>query len=257
MSPKPFGKPATKEKFEYSLEEGSGDVIPEAKYTLKCTDVKHDTSEAGNPMWVWDFIVAKGKYAGKDFRIYTALTEAAMWKVAEVLEAMGFDATPGQKNEFTRKEAIGRMVLGDIITDTFTAKKGKNKGKERTRSILDSIEAHPKGAGYKPSGSTGNPLVSDSDEEEEDEQEEQMEGEDEELATDDEEEEGSDEEVEDEEGDSEDTDEEEAGNGEDEVEEEDEEETPPAKKTGSIKRPPAPAPAPAVKTKKSPSKATR
>jgi hypothetical protein len=170
----PFGKPSADDVMEYVIEEGSDGLIPDGEYEVKCVGVRPMVSEAGNNMFVWDFVITKGQHAGNDYPIFTALTQAAMWKLTETLEALGFDTTPGQKNKFTKKEAMGRMAIATIIKEI--AKKGKRKGKPQM--TITNLAQHPKGAGYKPAGTTGNPFLDkqaqDRTEEEEENQDENV-----------------------------------------------------------------------------------
>lgn len=167
----PFGKPSSDDVLEYVIPEGSDGLVPDGKYEVKCTGVTSQESEAGNPMFVWNMVITKGQYAGMDFPIFTALTQAAMWKLTETLEALGFDSTVGKKNKLNKSDARGRMAIATMKQEV--QKKGKGKGKKR--SVIQSLEEHPKGAGYKPAGSTGNPFTDrQASEVEEDEQEENV-----------------------------------------------------------------------------------
>jgi len=63
--------------------------IPEGDYPVVVKGVKHETSKAGNPMLVWEFEITEGKHKGKVLRDRTVLQENSLWKLKQLLEAMG------------------------------------------------------------------------------------------------------------------------------------------------------------------------
>jgi hypothetical protein len=65
--------------------------LPEDNYKVRVKSVKHETSRNGNPMLVWEFEVTEGKYKGKVLRERTVLQENSLWKLKQVLEAMGIN----------------------------------------------------------------------------------------------------------------------------------------------------------------------
>lgn len=153
----PFSKPSKDDMFEYELPEGSGDTIPDDKYEVKCVGLVDAPSQAGNPMWTFNFVVTKGQYAGFDAPVFCALTEAALWKLEETLKALGLMDEDGRKVSFSKRDALGRLAIATFEENTY---------KKRTRSQIAALEPHPKGAGYKPKGVTGNPFTDPDPEEE-------------------------------------------------------------------------------------------
>ncbi len=134
----PFKTPQDNDHvFEVDLGEVSSSTIPEGKYIGRLVDIEKSTSKSGNPMWVWHFTIVEGEYAGMEFRLYTALTPAALWKVAETLEALGIE---GQNVKFTPKEVLNTLVVMVINDDDYNG---------QLRSQLSGIYPHPKGAGTK------------------------------------------------------------------------------------------------------------
>lgn len=113
--------------------------IPAGQYEGVLTDLTKQVSEAGNPMWVWKFRLTRGENAGREFSTFTALTPQALWKVAEVVEALGLGAQ-GSASKFSRADAIGRLATLNIVDDNY-------KGQER--SSIGSVSAHPDGAGTR------------------------------------------------------------------------------------------------------------
>jgi hypothetical protein len=124
----PFGAPREEDddSFEVQLpsdeEEASKWVVPEGEYDARVVGLEKEESNAGNPMYVWEFeLLGPGELKGRTFKSWTALTPAAMWKVREVLEALGLGES-GKKAKFTKKDAIGRRCTLDIQDDEYEGK---------------------------------------------------------------------------------------------------------------------------------------
>lgn len=139
------------EEFETNLE-GAGGGPMEGQFIVRCDDVKSDVAKSsGNDMWVWSFGVIsdlKGNdaHSGRSLPLYTALSEAALWKVEETLCALGL-AEPGSQAKFKRSQAIGRLAIAAVsMDDSFDG---------RARPKIDALAPHPRGAGYR--GESGRP----------------------------------------------------------------------------------------------------
>lgn len=153
-APAPFPKPREEEDaFEIDLTgvAGGGSVlIPEGQYEAICIEVKHGYAKSsGNPQWIWRFAIAKGPHAGVELPYYTALTPGALWKVSEVVTALGL-GQPGQKVSFKKEQARNRRCLIEVVTDTYNNQK---------RSSITQILPHPEGSGP----ATGHPAVAQQD----------------------------------------------------------------------------------------------
>ena len=139
----PFGNPQDNDgaiTFEVDLSNETGSTtIPEGDYIGRLVNLEKTTSKAGNPMWVWDFAITEGEYAGMEFRLFTAITPAALWKLAETLEALGVGGF-GQAIKFTTEEVLNTLVVMHVYDDDYNG---------QLRSQLDGITAHPNGAGTK------------------------------------------------------------------------------------------------------------
>lgn len=90
--------------------------IPDGNYKVKCIDIEQTVSKGGNPMFVWDFEVSEGKYAGFQSKVFTAITPAAMWKVAETVIALGVGQT-GSVVKFKRTDVLNKEC-GALIEET-------------------------------------------------------------------------------------------------------------------------------------------
>ena len=100
--------PMGSDNFEVDLSEvTSGFTIPDGVYKVKCTEIEQTVSKGGNPMFAWTFEVSGGPHTGFQSKVFTALTPAAMWKVAETVEALGVGQT-GQVVKFKRSDVLNK-----------------------------------------------------------------------------------------------------------------------------------------------------
>lgn len=112
--------------FEVDLTEVStGFTIPDGNYKVKCTEVEQSVSKGGNPMFVWTFDVSEGPHTGFQLKMFTAITPAAMWKVAETVVALGIGQT-GSVVKFKRSDVIGKECGAAV-------EKVDSNGQERSR----------------------------------------------------------------------------------------------------------------------------
>ena len=96
-------------------------LIPEGTYRVRCIDVEQSVSKSGNPMFVWTFVVIGTPNAGHELKVFTAITPAAMWKVAEVVIALGIGQT-GQTVKFQRSDVINRECGAMVETSKYNDK---------------------------------------------------------------------------------------------------------------------------------------
>lgn len=96
-------------------------AIPDGTYKAKCIEVSQDVSKSGNPMFVWEFEIADGQYAGRTFKSWTAITPAAMWKVAETVIALGI-GQQGQVVKFKRQDVLNKECGLVIEQDEYNGK---------------------------------------------------------------------------------------------------------------------------------------
>lgn len=116
----PVGTPmpnGAADSFEVDLTDvESQGLIPEGSYLARCANVEQSVSKGGNPMFVWDFELLEGGGKGRILKVFTAITPAAMWKVAETVIALGVGQT-GQVVKFKRSDVVGRDC-GVMVADT-------------------------------------------------------------------------------------------------------------------------------------------
>lgn len=113
------GAPASPDNFEVDLSDVQDNfTIPDGNYRMKCMNVEQGVSKAGNPQFVWTFQISEGQYTGREFKSFTAITPAAMWKVAETVEALGIGQT-GSVVKFKRTDVVGKECGAIIEQDTY------------------------------------------------------------------------------------------------------------------------------------------
>ena len=119
-APTPGGSapaPSSSDEFMIDLTEvEDSSLIPEGTYKVRCINVEQQVSKGGNPMFVWDFEIVGTDYAGRVLKVFTAITPAAMWKVAETVQALGVGGT-GEVVKFKRSDVLGKEC-GAVIEDT-------------------------------------------------------------------------------------------------------------------------------------------
>lgn len=114
--PSQAGAP-TPDSFEVDLSNvESGFTIPDGAYRVRCVDVEQTVSKGGNPMFVWTFEISEGNHKGFQSKVFTAITPAAMWKVAETVVSLGV-GQQGQIVKFKRSDVINKEC-GAIIEKT-------------------------------------------------------------------------------------------------------------------------------------------
>ena len=117
--PAPTGAPANNDNFEVDLSDVQDNFkIPDGLYKVKCTDVEQGVSKAGNPQFIWTFQIAEGDFTGREFKSFTAITPAAMWKVAETVQALGVGQT-GTVVKFKRTDVIGKECGAQIEVNEY------------------------------------------------------------------------------------------------------------------------------------------
>lgn len=115
--PMPGGAASGPDSFEVDLTDvQSGFTIPDGNYKVKCIEIEQSVSKGGNPMFVWTFEVSEGAHIGFQSKVFTAITPAAMWKVAETVQALGVGQT-GSVVKFKRSDVINKEC-GALIEKT-------------------------------------------------------------------------------------------------------------------------------------------
>ena len=117
-SPLPGGNAAA-DSFEVDLSETTDNYkVDDGAYRLKCVEIEQSISQSGNPMFIWSFVIVDGKFSGREFKMWTAITPAAMWKVAEAVQALGVGQT-GQVVKFNRSDVVNKECGGLIEVQEY------------------------------------------------------------------------------------------------------------------------------------------
>lgn len=75
-------------------------------YTADCVKIEdYDKRPNGSFGWIWHY-----KIEGLDFRIYTAFSKAARWKLIEVLKAHGYPVEEAGLNEIDPNAFVGTTI---------------------------------------------------------------------------------------------------------------------------------------------------
>lgn len=132
---------ASNDSFEVDLtgvEAGGGFVIPDGVYKVRCMNVEQTVSKSGNPMFVWDFEVSEGPKAGFKSKVFTAVTPAAMWKVAETVIALGV-GQQGSVVKFKRSDVLNKECGALFETTEYN---GQNRSQiSRVMTLQEMAEA--------------------------------------------------------------------------------------------------------------------
>jgi len=117
MVPPPSHGRAANDTFEVDLSAAeSSFLVPDGIYHMRCIGIEQTISKSGNPMFVWTFTIVSGDHAGKEFKLFTVTTPAAMWKVAECVHAFGIGEA-GEVVKFKASDVINREC-GALIEES-------------------------------------------------------------------------------------------------------------------------------------------
>lgn len=102
--------------------ETSRKTIPEGVYTLVVDSATQKSSQGGNPMIVFEFSVAEGKYQGSKLYENCSLQPQALFKLKSVLIALGLDI-PNKAFDLDLKDLIGLTCEADVGHEVYEGKK--------------------------------------------------------------------------------------------------------------------------------------
>ena len=142
--PMPGGHQTANDSFEVDLtgvEVGGGFVVPDGVYRVRCVNVEQSVSKGSNPMFVWDFEISDGPKAGFKSKVFTAITPAAMWKVAETVIALGV-GQEGSVVKFKRSDVLNKECGALFETTEYN---GQNRSQiSRVMTLAEMAEAKAK-----------------------------------------------------------------------------------------------------------------
>lgn len=102
--------------------EASRKTIPEGVYTLVVDSATQKSSQGGNPMIVFEFSVAEGKYQGSKLYENCSLQPQALFKLKSVLIALGMNI-PNKAFDLDLKDLIGMTCEAEVGHETYEGKK--------------------------------------------------------------------------------------------------------------------------------------
>lgn len=91
---------------------GNYEPMPAGDYVLEIEDIEERVSKAGNEMLNITFNVAEGEYEGRKIFEFYVLTEKALWKLKDLLVALGIN-TEGQV-DVSVDDLVGEMLIGNV-----------------------------------------------------------------------------------------------------------------------------------------------
>lgn len=91
---------------------GNFEPIPAGDYVLEIENIEERVSKAGNDMLNITFNVAEGEYEGRKIFEFYVLSEKALWKLKDLLIALGIDAE-GQV-DISIDDLEGEMLIGNV-----------------------------------------------------------------------------------------------------------------------------------------------
>lgn len=100
---------------------GAPPIVPAGEYVVAFIDAEETTSQAGNPMIVANVEILRGEYKSRSLRDYLVFTDAAKWKLAQVLVAIGRDI-PQEEFELVPSDLIGKTCGITTIEDEYNGK---------------------------------------------------------------------------------------------------------------------------------------
>lgn len=128
--------------------EGADGAQFEGPHLVRCISVKEDESQAGNPMFVFDFEVVMDANkdttnAGETLLVFAAKTKAAAWKMKETLIALGVMDVDDDDYRFSRRDVIGVYAIAEVAINEYQGRK---------RPQIEGLRAHSltkKGSPYR------------------------------------------------------------------------------------------------------------
>ena len=89
---------------------GNFEPIPAGDYTVEIEKVENRTAKSGNEMLSLTFNVMEGEYEGRKIFDLYVLTEKALWKLKDLLVAVGVDT-----------EGMVDLDIDDLVGEVFVA----------------------------------------------------------------------------------------------------------------------------------------
>lgn len=111
-------------------------TVPEGNYLVKVEEAELTTSSNDNEMISWVFEIAAGKYEGQKLYYNTNIGKESLWKLREVLEALGQDVPDG-KMDLDLSELVGCECGVVVYQEVY---EGKNRAKIADFLAADEVD---------------------------------------------------------------------------------------------------------------------
>lgn len=141
---------AASDEWSFDMPDQTTLLVPEGVYIAKVSNITEGTTRAsGDKKLVFEFMIVGGNdpaQVGEVLAVHVALTDKAMWKLQQILYAVGAIPTPTHpKLSFKKLEQLNRMVQ-------ISVKHGEFQG--RPKADVDQILPNPDGIGklWTPAG---------------------------------------------------------------------------------------------------------
>lgn len=104
---------------------GGGSVrVPEGDYHVKITEIKQDTSQAGNAKIVISYKGLDGALKGKTLKEHMAITAKTGWRVRNWIRAIGAKI-PENEFDLPFAKMVGKELGVTLQDDSYTNNQGK------------------------------------------------------------------------------------------------------------------------------------
>lgn len=120
--------------FEFDLTDvksGGGGYIGPGKHALYVSGISEGIAQSsGNRKIIFEFTVASGEYAGRKRSAHCAITPAAMWKIEQILGALGLIDDTSRKLNLgqIRTYAPGRICIAEFVASTYNGNPSSDMG---------------------------------------------------------------------------------------------------------------------------------
>lgn len=140
--------------FDAIKDGGSRTHVAEGDYRAKIKAVVFKTSQSGNPMLVWTIVGTEGAFKNKEVTEYTALTQAAAFKLRDLWTAVTGRPPKGKVSRSNRdwlvaaKKLVGEELGVTLGDDEYVNDKGKSfiSSKIQDYMSVDDVGGSKKGA---------------------------------------------------------------------------------------------------------------
>ncbi len=122
------------------VDKGTKRRIPAGDYAFKVDKCYEDVSQSGNNMVVFECVISEGKHKGFRAWVQCAITPKALWKLRQMLEALGVEVPQG-KFKLVPKKYVGLEFGATVEDDTY---EGKTRSKIADVFQLDELDSSTK-----------------------------------------------------------------------------------------------------------------